>query len=185
MKKMSLGKEIATVLAVAVVTGFTYNAFSPEGVPLVRVAPVKVAVDDAEIFGVPADTLSRAPLAAASPETSGQGAFRVISLDQMKRVVAERRAMVLDARTPAEYAEGHISGAENLYAVEPDTWVERIADLPRDTLLVIYCSNPHCPYGRDLAEFLGAFGFSNMLLYDDGWDGWTGAGLPASGGGKE
>ncbi len=181
MKTTSLGKEIATVVAVAVAVGFTFNAFSPAGIPLVRSAPIKVPVADSEIFGVPADTASPAPLSAARPETSGQAVFRVITLDQMKRIVDERRGMVLDARAPAEYEQGHIAGAQNLYAMEPDTWVGRIAEIPRDTLVAIYCSNPHCPYGRDLAEFLGAFGFSNMLLYDEGWDGWSAAGLPAAG----
>lgn len=174
-----MGREIATVIAMAVVVGFTFNAFSPEGIPVVRTAPVRVAVADSEIFGAPAGTGSPDKASSALPETPGRAVFRIITLEQMKRVVAERRGMILDARAQAEYEAGHITGAVNMYAIEPEGYVERIAGIPRDTLVVIYCSNPHCPYGRDLAEFLGAFGFTNMLLYDDGWDDWSGAGLPA------
>lgn len=182
MKERSLSRDISAIVVTAVVVGFTFNAFSTEGVPLIRTAPVKVAVADSELFAGGAAPPSTGTKPAAGPtstpvETTGQAVFRVITLAQMQRVVGEGRGMVLDARSQTEYEAGHIGGAHNMYAVEPESFVERIADIPRDTLLVIYCSNPHCPYGRDLAEFLGAFGFTNMLLYDDGWDGWDGAGL--------
>jgi rhodanese-related sulfurtransferase len=177
MKHDSLPKGMAAVVTMAVVAGFTYNAFSPSGVPLIRTAPVKVAVADSAIFGAPA---AHPGLAAA--DTSAPGAFRVITLDQMKRAVGEKKGMLFDARTPDEYAAGHIPGAANLYAMAPESWVDRIAEVPRDTLVLIYCSNPHCPFGKTLAEFLGSFGFTNMLLFDEGWDAWTGAGLPTASG---
>jgi rhodanese-related sulfurtransferase len=177
MKNESLLKGMAAVIAMAVVVGFTHNAFSPSGVPLVRTAPVKVAVADSAIFGAPA-----ARPGAPAADTSAQEAFRVITLDQMMRAVGENKGMLFDARTPEEYAAGHIPGAANLYAMAPESWVERIAEVPRDTLVIIYCSNPHCPFAKTLAEFLGSFGFTNMLLFDDGWDAWSGAGLPAASG---
>ncbi len=186
MTQRSLTADISAIIATALVVGFTFNAFSGDGVPLIRTAPVKVAVADSEIFSAgAARPAGDAPpgtgpaAAAATAETTGQAVFRVITLAQMQRVAAEGRGMILDARSPAEYEAGHIGGALNMYAVEPESFVERIVDIPRDTLLVIYCSNRHCPYGRDLAEFLGAFGFTNMLLYDDGWDGWAEARLPS------
>ncbi len=184
MTQRSLTADIAAIIATALVVGFTFNAFSTEGIPLIRTAPLTVAVADSELFpGAaprPASGAAQAGRTASTPaETTGQAVFRVITLAQMQRVVGEGRGMVLDARSPTEYEAGHIGGAHNMYAVEPESFVERIADIPRDTLLVIYCSNRHCPYGRDLAEFLGAFGFTNMLLYDDGWDGWDGARLPS------
>jgi rhodanese-related sulfurtransferase len=189
MKTASMGKEIGGLLLLAAVVGFTYNAFSPDSIPVVRTAPVKLAVSDSEIFGGAAvdTTRDRRPeTAPAPPETSGQAVFRVITLDQMKRAVSAKVGLILDARTPAEFEAGHVPRAMNLYALAPETWVEKIAGLPRDTLMVVYCSNPHCPFARTLAEFLGGFGFTNLLLYDDGWDGWSDAGLPVErpGGGK-
>jgi rhodanese-related sulfurtransferase len=177
MNNGSLAKGAAAVVAMAIVVGFTHNVFSPNGLPLVRTAPVKVAVADSAIFGAP----STGPGDGAA-DTSAPGAFRVITLDQMKRAVGENKGMLFDARTPEEYAAGHIPGAANLYAMAPESWVERIAEVPRDTLVIIYCSNPHCPFAKTLAEFLGSFGFTNMLLFDDGWDAWSGAGLPAAAG---
>jgi rhodanese-related sulfurtransferase len=182
MKKGSVTREIAAIVAIAAVVALTFNLLSPAGIPLVRTEPVKIAVADSAIFGRNAGPA--APFAAAAAETSGQAVFRVITLGQMRRVVDERPGMILDARTPDEFAKGRIPGAVNLYAMEPEAWVGRVGDLPRDTLMVLYCSNPHCPFGRTLAEYLGAFGFTNMLLFDDGWDAWTEAGLPSEGGGE-
>jgi rhodanese-related sulfurtransferase len=177
MNNGSLPRGVAAVVAMAVVVGFTHNVFSPNGLPLVRTAPVRLSVADSAIFGA-----HQAGPGVAAAETSTVGAFRVITLGQMKRAVEEGKGMLFDARTPDEFAAGHVPGAQNLYAMAPEAWVDRIAEVPRDTLVIIYCSNPHCPFGKSLAEFLGSFGFTNMLLFDDGWDAWSGAGLPAAAG---
>jgi 3-mercaptopyruvate sulfurtransferase SseA len=65
-------------------------------------------------------------------------------------------------------------------AMKPEEYLHWMVEIPRDTMVVIYCGNPVCHYGRTLAEFMGSFGFTNLLLYDDGWDDWTAAGLPVS-----
>jgi rhodanese-related sulfurtransferase len=187
MQKDSLARGVAAVAALAVVAGFTYNLLSSNGLPLIRTEPVRIPVADSAIFeahgaavnGAAADTPRTAVI-----DTAGTGAFRIINLDQMKRAVTEKKGLLFDARTPDEFAAGNIPGAVNLYAMAPETWVERIAGIPRDTLVIIYCSNPHCPFGRTLAEFLGSFEFTNILLFDAGWDAWSGAGLPSSAAGK-
>jgi rhodanese-related sulfurtransferase len=175
MQKDSLARGVAAVAALAVVAGFTYNLLSSNGLPLIRTEPVRIPVADSAIFEAHG---------AAVIDTAGTGAFRIINLDQMKRAVTEKKGLLFDARTPDEFAAGNIPGAVNLYAMAPETWVERIAGIPRDTLVIIYCSNPHCPFGRTLAEFLGSFEFTNILLFDAGWDAWSGAGLPSSAAGK-
>jgi rhodanese-related sulfurtransferase len=182
----SLPKGVAAVAVLVVVAGLTYNAVSSNGLPLVRTEPVRIAVDDSAIFGAPAASVQPpAPASGSSAaDTAETGAFRIITLEQMKRAVAEKKGLLYDARTPDEFSAGHVPGARNLYAMAPETWVEQIAEIPRDTLVIIYCSNPHCPFGRTLAEFLGSFGFTNMLLFDAGWDAWSGAGLPSSAAGK-
>ena len=184
MEPRSLGRDIAALIAVAAVAGFTYNALSKSGLPLIRVAPLKTAVSDSAIFGGAAPPASPGPAGASETASDSASALRIVSLSQMQRAFEEKRGLLYDARTPEEFAAGHIPGAVNLYAMAPETWVERIAEVPRDTLILIYCGNPHCPFGRSLAEFLGQFGFSNLVLFDEGWDAWEAAGLPAAEGGE-
>jgi rhodanese-related sulfurtransferase len=172
-ERVSTGREFTVVLLTAVFASLVYNAFSGTGLPLIREAPPKVVVSDEEIFGAPAPAALSGETDSAEP-----GPFRVITLGQMRKILDGKSGLIADARTPEEYAAGHIAGSVNLYAMEPENYVERIADLPRDTLVVVYCSNPHCPFARTVAGLLGTFGFTNVLLYDEGYDGWTDAGLP-------
>ncbi len=50
--------------------------------------------------------------------------------------------VLLDVRSPALFAKGHIPGAINL----PHGKIvgSRMADWPEDTIFVTYCAGPHC-----------------------------------------
>ncbi len=203
-KNHSLFREIIIICTLTVILGFSYNAFSPKGLPLIRVAPVKVEVPDSLLFGTAPDTSKKtgvvepdvqknviAPLHdVAVPKKDSIGkiavaekkdqdeALHIINLDQLKRLLAEKRGVLIDARSEEEYAKGHIAGAKNMSALEVEKHFEEIAVMPRDTLVLIYCNNPDCHLGRTLAEFMQQFNFTKLYLYDDGWDGWTAAGMP-------
>jgi rhodanese-related sulfurtransferase len=50
--------------------------------------------------------------------------------------------VVLDVRSPASYAAGHVPGAVNL---PHGRLIERnLAAHPQGTLFVVYCAGPHC-----------------------------------------
>jgi rhodanese-related sulfurtransferase len=55
-----------------------------------------------------------------------------------KELMLLEKAVFLDAREPAEFAVSHLPTARNIGYEEPDYTV--LDDLPKDTLLVIYCS---------------------------------------------
>ena len=46
-------------------------------------------------------------------------------------------AVLVDVRTPEEYAGGHVDGARNLPV---DTLGNHLAELPRDKPIVVYCA---------------------------------------------
>lgn len=50
--------------------------------------------------------------------------------------LVEGGATLLDVRTPAEYAGGHIEGAVN---VPVDQVAARLSEIPRDRPVVVYC----------------------------------------------
>jgi rhodanese-related sulfurtransferase len=50
--------------------------------------------------------------------------------------------VLLDVRSPAAYASGHVPGATNLPHAEITP--ERMMAWPHDTLFVVYCAGPHC-----------------------------------------
>lgn len=60
--------------------------------------------------------------------------------DAMSRGVAD--FVLLDVRSPALFAAGHVPGAVNL--PHGKITERRMAEWPADTLFVVYCAGPHC-----------------------------------------
>ncbi|MGF6753504.1 rhodanese-like domain-containing protein [Paraburkholderia sp. GAS334] len=50
--------------------------------------------------------------------------------------------VLLDVRSPALFARGHVPGAVNL--LHGKIVASKLAEYPRDTLFVTYCAGPHC-----------------------------------------
>lgn len=83
-------------------------------------------------------------------------------------------AVLLDIRTPEEYAESRIAGAVNIdfYAADFST---RLGALDRDTTYVIYCrSGNRTTAALDIFRDLG---FSSVHAVDGGIQAWQGTGL--------
>ena len=56
------------------------------------------------------------------------------------RELVKQGALLLDVRTPGEYAEKHIPDAVNIPVQELES---RMAELPRDRPIVVYCRSGH------------------------------------------
>ncbi|MDI6766593.1 MAG: rhodanese-like domain-containing protein [Bacteroidota bacterium] len=104
--------------------------------------------------------------------------FKIINLQQLKRLIAEGRGILFDARDPNEYRRGHIKNARSIPGLEADQHFNELISIPRDTLIIIYCNNTDCHLGHMLADFMHQLDFINIFLYDDGWDGWVEAKMP-------
>ncbi|HEV7128307.1 MAG TPA: rhodanese-like domain-containing protein, partial [Ktedonobacterales bacterium] len=85
--------------------------------------------------------------------------------------------LLIDVREPDEYARAHVQGARN---IPLDQLAERLAELPRDRLLVTYCMMAHrgSSRGERAALLLAEHGLQARAL-DGGLPGWQAAGLPA------
>lgn len=84
--------------------------------------------------------------------------------------------MVLDVRPGEEYEAGHIPGANS---VPLDDLEERLASLPRDAEIVVYCRGPCCVLVLQALEILYKRGFRARHL-DDGRSEWRQDGLPVA-----
>ncbi len=83
--------------------------------------------------------------------------------------------VVLDVRTGAEFAEGHVPGARNISHEEVGARLSELAGA-RDKDLVIYC---HSGRRTGIAiETLRQAGFTRLLHLDGDFRGWTAAGRP-------
>ena len=111
--------------------------------------------------------------------TNDKGNSMVVSLEDAKRLYLDKKAVFLDARSPMDYAQGHILGAQNIPWQSFNEYIDRILDnIPDDVRIVTYCDGEHCSLSEDLAEELISMGYKNVNVLLDGWTRWLEAGLP-------
>jgi len=87
----------------------------------------------------------------------------------MQRIKANQAGLILDVRSPEEYAEGHIPGAIN---IPHDQLGSRLAEIGayKDKNIVLYCRSGRRV--RIAAGILQAAGFRNLLHLAGDMGGW-------------
>jgi rhodanese-related sulfurtransferase/biotin operon repressor len=82
--------------------------------------------------------------------------------------LARGDVVLVDVRPKAEYAAGHIEGAQS---IPLDELERRLAELPPDAEVVAYCRGPFCAYAHEAVRQLHAAGRSARRL-EEGWPEW-------------
>lgn len=82
--------------------------------------------------------------------------------------------VLVDARSPAMYAKGHVPGAINI--PHGKIIASRMAQWPRDTLFITYCAGPHCNGAARAAVRLAKLGY-RVKLMAGGVTGWLDEGF--------
>lgn len=77
--------------------------------------------------------------------------------------------VLLDVRSPEQYARGHVPGALNL--PQGKIVEAKLREYPMDTLFVVYCAGPHCNGAHRGAERLARLGRPVKLMIG-GVTGW-------------
>ncbi|MDP1663055.1 MAG: rhodanese-like domain-containing protein [Phycisphaerales bacterium] len=87
------------------------------------------------------------------------------------------KTLLIDARTPIEFAAGHIPGAVNI-SVAQVSGVEGATDarLLKFATLIVYGSNPSSITAKSLGKRLISTGYKDVRYYPDGFDGWKASG---------
>ena len=95
-------------------------------------------------------------------ESSSSG-YRQISMDEaVKMMKDEKNYIILDARSPDEFAEGHIPGAINVPNEEIGT--AEIAELPdKSQLILVYCRSGR--RSKEASEKLVKLGYTNIVEF--------------------
>lgn len=102
-----------------------------------------------------------------------------IHLDKTKELYDRGGLVILDAREPEEFAEGHIRGAQSAPgdAVGGDLkWLERMSQETRPIL--VYCGGGDCELSINLGFELTQAGHHRVLVFKEGFSAWKDAGYP-------
>jgi len=108
-----------------------------------------------------------------------------ISTEELRHILADKSALVLDARPAREYAISHIPGAVNVApkpGVAMSMYISDVAEVDRlvhqrkDTAIVLYCNGPYCGKSKRLAAELVAGGYTKVRRYQLGIPLWRALG---------
>jgi rhodanese-related sulfurtransferase len=103
-----------------------------------------------------------------------------ISTAEMQRDLKDASAIIVDARTVAEYDAGHLPGArlvERTSHSHAET-LAKITNANKAAKLVLYCNGPYCKASRSLAAELVKAGYTNVVRYQLGLPVWRALGGP-------
>jgi rhodanese-related sulfurtransferase len=102
-------------------------------------------------------------------------ALTMLDPAEVADVLAIDGIRIIDVRTPAEYAEGHITGAELFDISQPD-FAERIASLDPNATYFVYCRSDN--RSGVATEMMLEMGFTSIFELRGGTVAWQQAGLP-------
>ena len=111
--------------------------------------------------------------AAEGPKKTDEG-VKHVSAKEAQKLVAEKRVVVLDVRTPAEFKQGHISGATNVDFKATD-FRKRIGQLDKSKTYLVHCAAG----GRSTQSLpiLKEQELKSVYHLDGGFNGWKKEGL--------
>jgi len=121
-------------------------------------------------------SIYRATLAETGQKT------KEVSTEDVRQILGDGSAILLDTRSPAEFEAGHIPGARHLEgpAAGHVAAVERLVNGDKNKPLVLYCNGPYCQASRRLADQLVADGFTDVRRYQLGIPIWRALGGPVA-----
>ncbi|MBC2705864.1 rhodanese-like domain-containing protein [Desulfobacula sp.] len=140
----------------ALATAFFYNHFSPFGIALFGQWQTSNGVVNA---------ISKTDLVNASIEINNPEIIR--------RIIQEKKRIVLDVRPLEFYEEGHLPGALPFPLMEFDTVIDKLLEMTdQQSPILIYCSGFECMDSHNVATNLENMRFTNVKVYPGGFRQW-------------
>jgi rhodanese-related sulfurtransferase len=112
------------------------------------------------------------PPAAQSPKPA---APQLVDVTDAEKLIAAKKVVILDVRTPAEFADGHIAGATNLDFRDPE-FQAKLAKLDKSQPYLVQCAIG----GRSAkaAKLMGKLDFRSVYDLKGGLEAWKKAEKP-------
>jgi rhodanese-related sulfurtransferase len=155
-------KEISMLLGISVALALIVNSISPRGIALVGQWD-----------------LSKGVIAANPYAADGKKLEEIDSADWAKDLSDKGHVLFVDARSLADYEQGHIPGAISLPLGQYDEKIQSfLSRYSLDQPMVTYCSGRTCEDSHTLALLLSEAGFTDVRIFIDGFPGWKAEGYP-------
>jgi len=120
------------------------------------------------------------PAPETAPAPSAEAVYKLVSPAEAMVLMTVRGGqspfVVLDVRTPEEYAEGHIEGAVNWDVNRDDFEASLGAAYPREGRYVVYCRSG--VRSRTATRVMQSLGFTDIYEIEGGINAWKAADQP-------
>jgi rhodanese-related sulfurtransferase len=121
-------------------------------------------------LGVASNAQDPKPKTAPSAAPS---AYQNVGVDEFEKLAADQKNVVLDVRTPKEFAAGHIKGAVNIDFNAPD-FEKKVAALAKDKTYLIHCAGG--VRSSKACAKMGDLHFQHLINLEPGFKAWEKAG---------
>ena len=106
------------------------------------------------------------------------------TIEQAKQLLDDQAAEFIDARNPDEFAAGAIPTAFN---IPPDAFAggnfpPYLSTIASDRKIIVYCGGGDCDASLLVALKIKGSGFKDVIVFKEGYSGWTAAKFPTTGG---
>ncbi|MFZ2832178.1 MAG: rhodanese-like domain-containing protein [Minisyncoccia bacterium] len=104
--------------------------------------------------------------------------MKSVSPEEAQKLIESGEVLIIDVRTPAEFAEGHIGGARNIN-INDQGFAGAVKTLDPNAIYLVNCLSG----GRSsmAASFMTDSGFTKVNNLEGGMGAWKRAGLPIEG----
>ncbi len=105
--------------------------------------------------------------------SGGSDAITDVDVSAAQQIVEDGNAVILDVRTPEEFAGGHLPGAININ-VESSDFATKVAGLDESTETLVYCRTGN--RSGVATDAMADLGFTDMSDLQGGIEAWAAAG---------
>lgn len=164
---MRLWLQLPILVATGALVGVVANVASP------RPASLSEPVHAAAEVGAGSCSLAGAPAEPPAPR---------IAVDEAKALCDGCRAAFVDARGPAAFAAGHVTGAVHLPPAGKGSDEATLTGLKAFPLVIVYDGDYSCALADEVAARLRRSGLAQVRVLEGAWPAWVaGGGSGASG----
>ncbi len=107
-----------------------------------------------------------------SCSTSAQSGFKNAPVAELTKIKNEKMALVIDVRTPAEWQQGVIDGADIFIDYNGVNFKQELAKLDKSKTYVVYCRSGGRSAGA--SQVMVDNGFKHVINMQGGIMSWTG-----------
>jgi rhodanese-related sulfurtransferase len=104
--------------------------------------------------------------------SSAQSSYKNAPIAELSKMKEEQKAIVIDVRTPAEWQQGVISGADLFIDYNSPTFRQQLAKLDKSKTYIVYCRSGGRSAGA--SQVMVESGFKNVINMQGGISSWGG-----------